>query len=49
MVHVGGCLKSPFGINKKKIPDTKVSGIFVCSYKINILRVQQKQYGKYTI
>jgi hypothetical protein len=47
ILPVGGSLKSPAGL--KKIPDTKVSGIFVCSSKIFILEDQHKQHGKYTI
>ena len=38
-----GCLKSLAGI--KKIPDTKVSGIFVCSLKIIILGCNKNNMG----
>jgi hypothetical protein len=39
-----GCLKSPPGL-KKRIPDTKVSGIFVCSLKIIILGCNKNNMG----
>jgi hypothetical protein len=44
---VGGCLKSPFGL--KKNPRNKSVGDFCLFLEDYYLRVQQRQYGKYTI